>query len=223
MKLRVLTINLYNGRADPDSLAAALDRHKPDVVAAQELSANAAEILEAWSISSYMDPRDDLTGMGIAARQAATFERLSFPNRQPVVAKLDRAAWDLPTDVEVVNAHLVNPIARPLPQSRRLRTAELTALHDLLANRAESTGRILVGDLNSSPAWPLYRQLAKLATDAAVAAGTARRTWGPRPASPRLLRIDHAFVQGLVPTQTTLVPIKGSDHTGLLVDVGFDR
>ena len=42
--LRVLSANLYNGRADPASLARLLDEMRPDVVAAQELAPNAAEV-----------------------------------------------------------------------------------------------------------------------------------------------------------------------------------
>ena len=84
------------------------------------------------------------------------------------------------------------------------RAAELTALQEVLGPAQNSNPRVLVGDLNSSPSWPLYRHLTRLATDAAVAAGTARRSWGPWPSSPRLLRIDHAFVQRLEPLAAVL-------------------
>lgn len=221
--MRILTINLYNGRADPASLAAVLQAHTPDVVAAQELSTNSAGVLAQWGPSHMLDPRDDLTGMGIAVRGSADFSRLSFPHRDPVVAVLPRADWGFPADLEIVNAHLVNPVARPLAHSKRLRSRELTALEEVLSSGSGSSARVLVGDLNSSPAWPMYRRLRKLATDAAVAAGTAKRSWGPWPGAPRMLRIDHAFVQGVRPLRTTLVSIDGGDHSGLLVDIDFDR
>jgi endonuclease/exonuclease/phosphatase family metal-dependent hydrolase len=222
MKLRVLTANLYNGRVEPDSLATVLRTHTPDVVAVQELSDNCAAVLADWGKARHLDSRDDLTGMGIAVRGEATFSRLDFPNRRPVVATIVGDDWDLPAGLEIVNVHLVNPIARPLARSRLLRSQELVALEAVLTDPSP-TARILVGDLNSSPAWPIYRHLTRFATDAAVAAGTARRTWGPWPSSSRLLRIDHAFVQGVKPLRTEIVSLSGGDHSGLLVDVVVDR
>ena len=216
MPLRILTANLYTGRADPSSLAAVLDEVRPDVVAVQELSPNAAGVLEDWGSVRLLDPSLDTVGMGLAVATKATLDRLEFPHRNPIRASFDGSPWGLDV-VEVVNAHLVNPVARPLRWARRARSQELAALEEVLSQPA--TTRVLVGDLNSSPAWPLYRRLTELATDGAVAAGTARRTWGYFPRSPRLLRIDHAFVQGASCVRTGLVKIRGADHSALVVDV----
>lgn len=219
MPLRILTINLYNGRAQSDSLEQALRRYRPDVVAAQELSANGAEVLACWASNHLLDPRDDTTGMGFATNRDVTFSRPSFPNRIPIIGKIDASDDGFRDGVEVINAHLVNPIARPARVSRDLRRREVAALTGLLRARMASTTRLLVGDLNSSPAWPLYRRLAAVAEDAAVMAGTAKRTWGYWPRSPRLLRIDHCFVQNAKAIETQLVNIRGADHRGLLIDV----
>lgn len=216
MALRILTQNLYNGRGVAGSFAEILRSYEPDVVAVQELSAACAEVLADWGSSHLLDPRDDTTGMGIAARGEAEFERLEFPHRHPVRAVLRGNGWGGAAGWEVINAHLVNPVERPLRHSRRRRAAELAALEAILQQRRR---RVLVGDLNSSPAWPLYRRLSALATDAARAAGTAKRTWGPTPESPRALRIDHAFVQEIRPVRTQLVNLLGADHRGLVVDL----
>ena len=221
MPLRVLTINLYTGQASDASFAAALRTHAPDVVAVQELSAGAAHVLRDWGTAHLLDPRDDTTGMGLAARFPIQFERLEFPFRRPIRARFDGSQWQL-GPVELVNAHLVNPIARPLGQSRRLRTQELEALEHLLESKRDGA-RILVGDLNSSPRWPLYRRIAQLASDGAVEAGTARRTWSYFPRTPPLLRIDHVFLQGASCLATQLVRIQGADHRGLLVDIEATR
>ncbi len=218
MPLRILTMNVYNGRADAASFAAALRKHSPDLVAVQELSASVADVLSDWGSSHLLDPRDDTTGMGMAARFHASFDRLSFPYRDPIRVRLDGDAWGL-GDVEIINTHVVNPISPPMRQTRLLRQQELAALEELLADDREPTARILVGDFNSSPAWPLYRRLTKLATDGAVAAGTAKRTWGYFPGSPRMLRIDHVFLQGATCSNTQLVKIPGADHRGVLIDV----
>ena len=224
MPLRILTQNLYNGRAEPGSLTRALEEHRPDIVAVQELAANAVPVLEAWGDEGLLDPRNDTTGMGMVTRGPAALTRLDFPMRWPVVAHLRAADWDLPSDIDIVNAHLMNPIVRPLATTRRLRNRELTSLRDVLLGETGAAGRVVVGDLNSSPAWPLYRQLRRIATDGAKQAGTARPTWGPWVWSPRVLRIDHAFLRGPIrASHTQLVRIAGTDHSGLLVDIESAR
>jgi endonuclease/exonuclease/phosphatase family metal-dependent hydrolase len=224
MPLRILTQNLYNGRADPEALGRLIEQLRPDVIAVQELSANAARVLEAWGDEGLLDPRDDTTGMGMVLRGGAKLFRPEFPVRQPIVARLRGSDWDLTSDVQVVNAHLMNPIVRPLSATRRLRSQELAGLRALLATATPTEARIVVGDLNSSPAWPLYQQLRRIATDAAKQAGTAKRTWGPRPRSPRLLRIDHVFLAGPIRgTRTKVVRLAGADHSGLLVDIDSAR
>jgi endonuclease/exonuclease/phosphatase (EEP) superfamily protein YafD len=47
------------------------------------------------------------------------------------------------------------------------------------------------------------------------------RTWGPWSGSMRLLRIDHVLVQGLVATETRVLPLRGSDHSALVADLGL--
>jgi hypothetical protein len=41
--LTLLTVNLWNGRAHPEALGAVLERHRPDVLLAQELAPEQAE------------------------------------------------------------------------------------------------------------------------------------------------------------------------------------
>ncbi len=219
MSLRILTMNLYNGAADPTELAAVLDDEKPNVVAVQELSSNSATVLSEWGESTLLDPRDDVTGMGMAARTHLATSRVDFPGRNPIIGRFDGAPWGLP-EVELVNVHFTNPISLPLWDSRRRRRAELDALEGLLRDHDGTSARVVVGDFNSSPAWPFYRRIAELATDGAVQAGTARRTWGYYPNSPRMLRIDHVFLQGPIRCVATgLVKVSGADHRGLLIDL----
>ncbi|MDJ0665075.1 MAG: endonuclease/exonuclease/phosphatase family protein [Acidimicrobiia bacterium] len=216
MSLRILTANLYNGRARPAAFAEVLRAVQPHVVAVQELSENAAEVLAEWGVSRLLDPRDDTTGMGLATDVEASFDRLEFPYRNPVRATFDGSRWGMGR-VEALSTHLANPISRPWRSSRKLRTAELNALEHLLGTPAET--RIVVGDFNSSPVWPVYRRVSDLATDGAREAGTAQATWGYFPWSPAMLRIDHAFIQGARAVETRAVKIAGSDHRGLIVEL----
>ena len=86
--------------------------------------------------------------------------------------------------------------------------------------------RCLIGDFNATPLWPLYRGIASHFTDAAVAVAQMRggrpaRTWGPWPGAPKLLRIDHAFVRGLSLGDFAVLPVRGSDHSAIIVEISF--
>ena len=88
--------------------------------------------------------------------------------------------------------------------------------------------RIVVGDFNATPLWPLYWRMSSQFTDAALAVARqsgrrAQRTWGPWPGSPRLLRIDHGFVtKGMRVDEFQAVPVRGSDHSAIVMDVLLD-
>jgi endonuclease/exonuclease/phosphatase family metal-dependent hydrolase len=89
---------------------------------------------------------------------------------------------------------------------------------------APPPARVLVGDFNSTPYWPLYSRMASQFTDAAVAAAkrtgrSLRPTWGPWPGSPKLFRIDHGFVRGVEVEDFQVFEIAGSDHSALVIDL----
>jgi endonuclease/exonuclease/phosphatase family metal-dependent hydrolase len=91
----------------------------------------------------------------------------------------------------------------------------------LAANPSDS--RVIVGDYNATPHWPLYQRYARRFSDGAIQVAqregrAVERTWGRRPGSPRLLRIDHAMVRGLDVESFKVVEIPGSDHSGLVFD-----
>nr|MDJ0925698.1 endonuclease/exonuclease/phosphatase family protein [Acidimicrobiia bacterium] len=115
MPLRILTANLYSGRAKPAAFAAVLEATQPDVVAIQELAPNAAAVLADWGESRLLDPNEETTGMGVAVVVSATLTRLDFPHRDPVLARFDGSSWGF-GEIEIVNTHLVNPISRPFRQ-----------------------------------------------------------------------------------------------------------
>jgi endonuclease/exonuclease/phosphatase family metal-dependent hydrolase len=136
--------------------------------------------------------------MGIALREPATVRRLGIPFRDAHVATIARLGpWGTPLELEVLNVHFIAPHTergRALGQRR----AQLASLLRYLTS--ESRRRVLVGDLNATPLWPVYRRLAAHLNDAAVLAAASRPRsahMGPWPGAPRLLRIDHALVHGV--------------------------
>lgn len=223
-RLRILTVNLWNGKADPAALADVLDETRPDVVAVQELSPNAARVIERALPHGRLDPADDTMGMGIALRHPAPVEYLPLPLRDARIARLDPADWpQLTTQVEVINAHLANPVLFPVTRSLRLRRQQVAELAAYQV-RTHTPHRVLVGDLNSTPLWPAYRRLTEDLSDAAAHLSSNNghrpgRTWAPRAATRPLLRIDHVLVNGLRPLDLRVIEIPGSDHAGVLADL----
>ncbi len=88
--------------------------------------------------------------------------------------------------------------------------------------------RIVVGDFNATPLWPLDWRMSSQFTDAAIAVARKsgcrpQRTWGPWSGAPRLLRIDHGFVtKGMRVDEFQAVPVRGSDHSAIVMDVLLD-
>lgn len=216
--LRLFSINLLVDRADPVALRRLLRDADPDVVTVQELGDRTAEVVSELFPHGHLDPRDDFFGMGIASRNPVTVQRLDLEGRSGWAARLEPNMWpQLTQTLDVVNVHLVNPVNRPWRSSAAERRRQIEQIGSFLDDRTGPS--VVVGDMNASPAWPEYRLLADLGSDAAAETGTAARTWAPVTWGPRLLRIDHAFVSGARPLSTSVESVRGSDHSALVVDI----
>ena len=221
--LRVLSANLWHGRADAVALAALVRALDVAVVAVQELGPRQAEVLARLLPHGKLEPTPDGKGLGIALRHPGEVERLALPQRDAHVARLGAESWPgLGRNVEIVNAHLANPVFN-VPAAWSWRRGQVAGLAAYLSS-AEPCPRALVGDLNSTPRWPAYRRLAAELDDAAVlaAARSGRApapTWGPHPRAPRLLRIDHVLISAFDVLDFQVVRVAGSDHSAVLVDL----
>ena len=223
--IRILTANLRRGRADAATLGALIDRLQVDVVCVQELRPWLVAALPQGRLGANHRRRE----VGVACRYDAEVVELPLPGRSGWAARLSPASWpQLHTPIDIVSAHILAPHMRPYALNRSMRRGQLAGLLDFLA-REPDVPKAILGDFNASPLWPVYRQLASRLTDAAVSA--ARRGEKPRPTWPQipalglkgLLRIDHCFVSRLCALQAQVVPITGSDHLGLCVDVAPRR
>ncbi len=224
MSLRILTANLMNGGADPEAFAALVRETRADVVAVQELAPAQADALSRVLGHGRLDPRRDKRGMGIALARPARSSRIHLRHRDAHVALLDPAHWpELAAPLEVLNVHMeATTLRRPWAQLARRREQ----LSGLLAHLDASAGRarVLVGDLNATPAWPVYRRLATRLADAALLdaqrRGTrAARTWPRGLGRLRLLRLDHCFAGGCGVERVDVLDLRGSDHCAVLARV----
>lgn len=216
--LRVLTANLYNGKATIGSLGKILEREEPDVAAFQELDPAQARVIERHFPFSRLDPRRDHHGMGIAAVHPVEVDRFDMTHRSGWKGLLAEAAWpQLDRDIELLNVHIQNPFMRPWRQTSRNRKGQVDAILEYTA--AKRMARVVAGDMNSSPIWTSYKRLAAHLQDAAAAADTEANTWAQFSWMPRMVRIDHIFIEGLVPLETHTSRIRGSDHSALIADL----
>lgn len=221
--IRVFSGNLWWGKADPDGLISLIREHEIDVFAAQELGFENAEAIASELPHGCMEPDSTYHGMGIALRHPGKYERIPLEYRDARRALLDPGDWPgLGHAIDLVNVHFQAPHSmRPFPPPW-VRYQQVRGLERFFGENPAAV-RAVVGDCNASPMWPLYRRLARQMRDGAleVARREGRRveaTWGPKPESPRLLRIDHAFVRGLEVESFRVVTIPGSDHSGILME-----
>jgi endonuclease/exonuclease/phosphatase family metal-dependent hydrolase len=222
--LRVLSANLWNGRADAQAFADLVVEMEADVVAVQELSPEQAEALASVMPHGELQPGREHEGMGIAMKRPGTMSRIPMACRDARVTHLEPADWPgLSAQIEIVNIHIQAPhTLRPNP-AFIVRPKQVRGLERHILERPD-VQRVVVGDFNATPLWPAYRRIASHLTDAAShvaeqAGVRASRTWGFRPGSARLARNDHGFVGGLEVESFSVVEIREGDHSAIVLDV----
>lgn len=226
-RLRILSANLWNDRADAEAFAALVERLAVDVAAVQELGPRQAAALARVLPHGTLEPGLDYTGMGIAARTPVGVRRLPLPCRDARIGELRVSAADgTLLAVELINLHVQAPHSPFGWRTVQRRRGQWRGIQRHLA-AAPQHPRVLVGDFNATPLWPLYRRVTAHLRDAALiaatrAGGRARPTWGPWPTAPRLLRIDHAFVHRVAVLDFQVVAVAGGDHCAVMVDIAAD-
>lgn len=219
--LRLLTANLLKGEADPGHLSELLDRLDPDVVFAQELAPNAAEVIANRYSHHSLRPSHDFLGHGVATKSEARFLDVPLPHRPGVAAVVDMSGATL----VMIGVHLLNPVNFPWWSTATKRRQQIETLNWWIDGQSgDVDGLVVAGDMNASPIWPAYKRLndryEDLVANAAVRDEVKlEATWGWRPGWPRILRIDHVFGKGFVVTGFSVHEVRGTDHAALVVDL----
>ncbi|MEZ5978123.1 MAG: endonuclease/exonuclease/phosphatase family protein [Planctomycetota bacterium] len=214
--VRALLANVNSGNLRADLVGAAIRATDPDVVVLEEVSArwlrDLAPVLAAYPFSETA-PRNDNFGI-------ALFSRIEM--RRALTTEFGSAG--LPTIVASLgpqDASFTLVATHPLPpmggRMRYLRDEQLRALAEEIP--AERGPVVLLGDLNTSPFAPIFREF--LATsglrDSSVGRGH-QATW-PARFGPFGIALDHCLVSDdVVVTRREVGPFVGSDHLPITVE-----
>jgi endonuclease/exonuclease/phosphatase family metal-dependent hydrolase len=216
--LRVLTANLYVGRADAEVVVALVRQVDADVLFLQELTADAVTRLKQAGLEDLMphtrlDLRGGSRGSGIYAR----FPLSDGPRVASVQSAQPTALLELPGGeaVELVCVHPSPPALIRQDVTTRWR-AELEVLP-----APGELPRVLAGDFNATLDHAPFRDVLRLGyVDAAQQAGNALTpTWG-LPGKRALLTLDHVLVNRSCAVLACSVHVMpGSDHRAIYAQI----
>jgi endonuclease/exonuclease/phosphatase family metal-dependent hydrolase len=208
--LRVLTANLYFGRADADVIVDRVRQARADVLFLQELTADAVTRLKQAGLEELMphtllELRGGSRGSGIYSR----FPLSEGPAVTSVYMAQPTALLKLPGG-EAVELVCVHPVTPRLGNGGATRwRAELGVLPP-----PGELPRVLAGDFNATLDHAVFRDVLRLGyADAGLQAGNALTpTWGP-PGKGAVLTLDHVLVDRSCAVLAYSVHVlPGSDH-----------
>lgn len=237
--IRLMTYNTHaciglDGRHSPERIARVIARHRPDIVALQELDANrsrteyrqqAAEIADSLGMSLHFCPalvvNDEAYGNAILSSWPMRVIRSgSLPG--PSGCEPRGALWvavDLPEAdgrLHVINTHL------GLRPAERLRQVEALMSRHWLGHPECQGPRVLCGDFNALPRSRGYAGLTSRLQDAYRISSNPGygRTWLG------VGRIDHIFLSHSLHAHRVFAPRTslsriGSDHLPLVADISL--
>lgn len=221
--LRVMTLNMFRGRADPEAVVRLVTDARVDVLSLQEVTPEALGALDDAGIDAALPRRVD----GAAAGGLGTAVLSRLPIRAPRLERdgtglVTTGATILPSDGRPVDVLAVHP---PPPVGGE-RYGVWRRLLRALPGAGRGRIRILAGDFNATlDHRELRRLLDRGYSDAADVAGEGlATTWPAGRRFPPELTIDHVLADeragiGRVVTRR----IARTDHRAVLADVRTGR
>jgi endonuclease/exonuclease/phosphatase (EEP) superfamily protein YafD len=222
--LRVFTLNVLGGSADPAAMLRSLRRHQVDVFAVQELTPTALRRLEDAGVGgllpfSHLDPRPGSPGVGLWAR----WPLIPLPPVPGLVAAAPRARID-PAGGRPVTVSAVHPIAPTKGNDHRWQR-DLARIRLALAGASEP--QVVAGDFNASRDHRPFRDLLAAGfldcADDAVRRPWPGFTWPADRLIPSVMRLDHVLVSraGVTVLEARIIQVPGTDHRGVLAVIEF--
>jgi len=225
-----------DGRVSTSRICRVIARHRPDVVALQELDVmrrRTGGVDQAYAIANELEMKfhfhaalqvdEERYGNAVLSRYPMRLVRAEGLPRLPIRPGLEpRGALWIAIDVggdelNFVTTHL------GLSRRERVRHAEVLLGPEWLGHPECRSPIVLCGDLNDGPRSTTWRRFHGLLQDAQLALDGRgpRRTW---PGRFPLARIDHVFVsQGIrvlsVNVPRTELTRRASDHLPLIVEM----
>jgi len=219
LTLRVLTLNVQGGLADPTAVLRALRRHRADVLAIQELTPGTVRQLADAGVTGrlpfcHLDPRPGSPGVGLWAR----WPLIPMAPVPGLMAAAPRASI-YPVDGRRVTLTAVHPLAPTRGQDYQWQR-ELALIRSALAD--VDGPQVVAGDFNASRDHRPFRDL--LAAGFLDCADAARSrpwpgfTWPAGRGKVPVMRLDHVLVSraGAVVLEARAVRVPGTDHRGVL-------
>lgn len=224
VSVSVMTANLRLGEASAQSLIHAVQRHKVDILMAEELTSAEADRLNAAGLSALLPyravrPGEGAVGTGLWSRYPLTDVR--YPTQLTfamVTARVEVPGLRLrPTAVAL---HVPGPV----PNATAWKT-DISRLPSLLDRLPTDAPVVVGGDFNATNDMPQFRQLLSHGyRDAADQAGAGyTRSYPSNRWFPPLIAIDHVVTRGAVATAVSTVQISGSDHRALATRIALPR
>ncbi|MGW4424105.1 endonuclease/exonuclease/phosphatase family protein [Streptosporangium sp. NPDC004631] len=216
--LRVLTLNMLFGHAEPEAVMDLVRRLKPDVLSTQELTPGMVEELDGAGLKDVMPHRVlqeewSAGGSGLYSRYPLTPLENLF---RPIGHNMPAALITVPGagNVEFVDVHPFPPLGSQVHDW----TAALDSFPPASADRI----RILAGDFNASLDHAAMRRfLSRGYADSADRAGQGLiPTWPANKRVPPLITIDHVVVDRRVNVNAVSVhTVPGTDHRAVFADL----
>jgi endonuclease/exonuclease/phosphatase (EEP) superfamily protein YafD len=215
--LRVLTANLYFGRADAEVVVARVRQAGADVLFLQELTADAVTRLKQAGLDDLMphtqlELRGGSRGSGIYSR----FPLSEGPAVESVHMAQPTALLELPNG-DAVELICVHPVTPTLARGGSARWREELAVLPPPGERP----RVMAGDFNATLDHAVFRRVLRLGyADAGLQAGKALTpTWGP-PEKSGIFTLDHVLVdRSCVVLEYSVHVIPGSDHRAVYAEI----
>ncbi|MCH4159717.1 MAG: endonuclease/exonuclease/phosphatase family protein [Bifidobacterium sp.] len=219
---RVMTFNVYKGRADAQSIVNTVKNERVEVLALQETTDDFITKLDQAGLSDYLpyskvSSSDNHFGNGIwSATQLTSAVKDQVNSSASYMPAGTVALSGGKSSIRFISVHTTSPTSGNWKQWKR----SLSELQQFTEHADVNTKYVLMGDFNATYDHAPFRDfLGSRFSDAARTSGAGfTLTWpSNREYIPRLVAIDHIVTdQGVSVGNVKVLPITGSDHAALL-------